>query len=197
MTVGTTFWGAPSACAAARRSSPKRDTSRTDAILAAAAKLLLEVGYDRLRIQDVAARAGCGTGAIYRRWSTKQALVAETIRAMPDPEPVVTDDPVADLRTLVRKQCTEASEKPDLVPGLIAAMRADEGIARAVIGGAHMNHVRQTVARIVGDDHPHLSVLTEMTASIPLFRSVFQEGRVDIEATTEEIMSLVVSAANR
>ena len=63
----------------------KRDTDRTDAILEAAGDLLLEVGFDRLRIQDVAERAGSGTGAIYRRWPRKEALLAEAIRAMPDP----------------------------------------------------------------------------------------------------------------
>ena len=45
----------------------KRDDEVTDAILSATAELLLEVGFDRLRPQDVAERAGAGKGAIYRR----------------------------------------------------------------------------------------------------------------------------------
>jgi len=58
----------------------KRDDQRTEAILIAAADLLLEVGFDRIRTQDIAERAGAGKGAIYRRWPTKEALLAEAIR---------------------------------------------------------------------------------------------------------------------
>jgi hypothetical protein len=56
-----------------------RAADRTPAILEAAKALLGEVGYDRLRIQDVANRAGAGLATLYRRWPTKQALVADAI----------------------------------------------------------------------------------------------------------------------
>lgn len=36
--------------------------------------LLAEVGYAGLRVQDVAARAGVGKAALYRRWPSKAAL---------------------------------------------------------------------------------------------------------------------------
>ncbi|MEM8707005.1 MAG: helix-turn-helix domain-containing protein, partial [Actinomycetota bacterium] len=127
----------------------KRDDEVTDAILSATAELLLEVGFDRFRTQDVAERAGAGKGAIYRRWPTKEALLAEAIRNMPAGEAPGTDDPVNDLRTLVADRCRSAEEQPDLVPGLIAAMRADEGIGQAVRDGVDLSHVRDTVARIV------------------------------------------------
>ena len=145
----------------------KRDTDRTNAILEAAGELLLEVGYDRLRIQDVAERAVSGTGAIYRRWPNKQALVAEAIRAMPDADTEVTDDPVADLRALVARQCLATAEKPDLVPGLISAMRSDPGIEDAVKAGYSLEHLRNTIARIIGPDHTHLTLLTELTPASP------------------------------
>ena len=63
----------------------KRDEERTGEILEAAQAVLLDHGFDRFRIQDVATRAGCGTGAIYRRWASKEDLVADAIRTMPDP----------------------------------------------------------------------------------------------------------------
>ena len=91
----------------------RRDEQRTDAILEAAADLLLEVGFDRIRTQDVAQRAGAGKGAIYRRWPTKEALLAEAIRNMPAGESPNSDDPVADLRSLVGDRCRSAEEKPD------------------------------------------------------------------------------------
>ena len=174
----------------------KRDTDRTDAILEAAGELLLEVGYDRLRIQDVAERAVSGTGAIYRRWPNKQALVAEAIRAMPDADAEVTDDPVADLRALVARQCLASAEKPDLVPGLISAMRSDPGIEDAVKAGYSLEHLRNAIARIIGPDHPHLTLLTELTPAIALLRASFTPETLDPQAMTDEIISHIQSVAN-
>ncbi|MEM9037812.1 MAG: helix-turn-helix domain-containing protein [Actinomycetota bacterium] len=172
-----------------------RDGERTDAILEAAADLLLEVGFDRIRTQDVAERAGAGKGAIYRRWPTKEALLAEAIRKMPPGTAPVSDDPVADLRTVVSDRCRSAEAKPDLVPGLITAMRADEGIEAAVKEGYDLSYVRGTIARILGADHPHLDVLADMTQAVPLLRAAFTPESLDGEAMTEEIVSLIASLA--
>ncbi|MEM8905785.1 MAG: helix-turn-helix domain-containing protein [Actinomycetota bacterium] len=172
-----------------------RDEERTDAILRAAADLLLEVGFERIRTQDVAERAGAGKGAIYRRWPTKEALLAEAIRTMPAGEAPVSDDPIADLHALVSERCRSAEAKPDLVPGLITAMRADDGIEAAVKDGYDLSHVRSTIARILGPDHPHLDVLTDMTQAVPLLRAAFTPESLDGEAMTDEIVSLVASLA--
>jgi AcrR family transcriptional regulator len=174
----------------------KRDTDRTDAILHAAAGLLLEVGFDKLRIQDVAERAGSGTGTIYRRWSTKEALLAEAIRNMPDPDPEVTDDPVADLTALVSDRCLSAANNPDLVPGLISAMRSDPGIEDAVKAGYSLEHVRSAIARIIGPEHPHLDVLTDMTQAIPLLRAAFASGTLDADTMTNDIVTVIQSVAD-
>jgi AcrR family transcriptional regulator len=175
----------------------KRDTDRTDAILEAAGDLLLEVGFDRLRIQDVAERAESGTGAIYRRWANKEALLAEAIRAMPDPEPELTDDPVADLRALVNNKCMGSADNPDLMPGLISAMRSDSGIEDAVKAGYNLGHLRSAIARIIGPDHPHLDLLTELTPAVALLRASFTPETVDSQAMTDEIISLVQSVGNQ
>ncbi|MGI9612726.1 MAG: TetR/AcrR family transcriptional regulator [Acidimicrobiales bacterium] len=174
----------------------KRDEQRTNAILTAAADLLLEVGFDRIRTQDVAERAGAGKGAIYRRWPTKEALLAEAIRNMPAGEAPVTDDPVADLRTLVSQRCLSAEAKPDLVPGLISAMRTDRGIESAVKDGYDLSYVRNTIARILGANHPHLDLLTDMTQAVPTLRAAFTPDAVDGDAMTNEIVSLIESLAD-
>jgi len=173
----------------------KRDTGRTEAILKAAADLLLEVGFDRFRIKDVATLAGSGTGAIYRRWPTKEALIIEAIRNMPINEAQVTDDPVADLRAIVGPKCTDSAENPDLVPGLISAMRSDSGIDAVVKEGYSLEYLRETIARIIGPNHPHLDLLTDLTPAIALLRSSFTPELIDPEAMTEEIVSLIVSLA--
>jgi len=175
----------------------KRDTGRTEAILKAAADLLLEVGFDRFRVQDVATRAGSGTGAIYRRWPKKESLITEAIRNMPVPEAAVTDDPVADLRAIVAPKCISSAEKPDLVPGLISAMRSDTGIEEAVKEGYSLEYIRNAIARIIGDDNPHLDLLTDLTPAIALHRSSFTPESIDPHAMTDEIMSLILSIANQ
>lgn len=173
----------------------KRDTGRTEAILTAAADLLLEVGFDRFRIQDVATRAGSGTGAIYRRWPTKEALMIEAIKNMPNTQAAVTDDPVADLRAVVAPKCISSAEQPDLVPGLISAMRSDAGIEAAVKEGYSLEYLRSSIARIIGADHPHLNLLTDLTPAIALLRSSFTPEAIDPQAMTDEIISLILSVA--
>ena len=56
-------------------------------------------------------------------------------------------DPAADLRALVNDRCLAAAEKPDLVPGLISAMRSEPGIEDAVKAGYNLEHVRSAIAR--------------------------------------------------
>jgi AcrR family transcriptional regulator len=54
-----------------------RDPRIQEGILEATRDALLEVGYHRLTIEGVAARAGAGKATIYRWWPTKGDLVLE------------------------------------------------------------------------------------------------------------------------
>jgi AcrR family transcriptional regulator len=54
---------------------------REQAVLAAAADLLVERGYQALTIDAVAARAGASKATIYRRWPNKAQLVRATLDA--------------------------------------------------------------------------------------------------------------------
>jgi len=175
----------------------KRDESRTESILQAAIGLLLEVGFDKFKVQDVAIRAGAGTGAIYRRWPKKETLIAEAIKIMPKTELELTDDPIADLRVLVKSKCSSTFEKPDLVPGLIAAMRADKGIEEAVKEGFSVEHFRSAIARIIGDDHPQLDLLTDLTPAMTLFRASFTPEIIETERMTDEIMAMILSFSGK
>ncbi len=57
-----------------------RDAQIDHDALTATVDLLEEEGYDALRMKDVAARAGIGLGALYRRWSGKQELVVAALQ---------------------------------------------------------------------------------------------------------------------
>ncbi|MER7128096.1 TetR/AcrR family transcriptional regulator [Streptosporangium saharense] len=96
---------------AARRS----DTSRR-AILTAAFELVGEVGYAKLSIEGIAARAGVGKQTIYRWWPSKGAVLfdaflvlgegADGEAALPD-----TGDLEADLKTVMRATVDELNDQ--------------------------------------------------------------------------------------
>ncbi|MGD9996695.1 MAG: TetR/AcrR family transcriptional regulator [Ilumatobacteraceae bacterium] len=66
----------PEAEPTVRRGRP-RDESCTSAILSATIDLVAEVGIAGLTVGAVSARAGVGKATIYRRWSSKEALMLD------------------------------------------------------------------------------------------------------------------------
>jgi len=81
----------------------RRGTERTDAIMRTTLELGREIGYARLSIEAVAARAGVGKHTIYRRWSSKGALLLDSLLSLNDsgldyPD---TGDIAADLRAQI------------------------------------------------------------------------------------------------
>jgi AcrR family transcriptional regulator len=65
-----------------RRPGRPRSAQAERAILDAALVELLESGYDAMTIEGVAARAGVGKTTIYRRWSSREELVAAALRTL-------------------------------------------------------------------------------------------------------------------
>ena len=62
-----------------QRTDGRLDRSRDPAILNAALAALTEHGYEATNMNDIAARAGVGKAAIYRRWSSKAALITDVL----------------------------------------------------------------------------------------------------------------------
>jgi AcrR family transcriptional regulator len=92
---------APPGPGAPRRGRP-RDARAELAILQATVALLSEVGFNRLSIEAVAARAGVGKPTIYRRWPSKLELVIDAVKRLTPPMPAAdTGDPLTDLRRIV------------------------------------------------------------------------------------------------
>ena len=95
-----------------RRPGGRAAKVRND-VLHAAAALLSEVGYDKMGIEDVAARAGVHKTTVYRRWRTKAELVADattqhTAEVIPIPD---TGSLLTDLRALARSIVAEISSE--------------------------------------------------------------------------------------
>ncbi|WP_396923333.1 TetR/AcrR family transcriptional regulator [Mycolicibacterium sp.] len=55
---------------------PDRQRERADRILDIAADLLLRWGYRRIRIDEVAKRAGVGKGTVYLHWRSREQMLA-------------------------------------------------------------------------------------------------------------------------
>lgn len=103
------------------------------AIRRAAIDLLAEESYDALSIEAVAARAGCGKAAIYRRWPSKSALVVDAIAAckeqgflLPDTGSA-RDDLLAYVQGLVRYLHT--SDIGRVMPALVAELARNPELA--------------------------------------------------------------------
>lgn len=67
-----------------RKKSPGRPRSAAShqAMLQATLELLAEVGFDAMSIEAIATRAGVGKTTIYRRYSSKDELVADAIESI-------------------------------------------------------------------------------------------------------------------
>lgn len=110
----------------ARRLDRSLDAAILDATLAGVA----EVGYDRLSMDDVASRAGVGKAAIYRRWPSKEVVVADAIahwrRRLGPIEPPDTGSLRGDIDALV-------AATPDLNDADTHMIRVVVGVATAAM----------------------------------------------------------------
>jgi AcrR family transcriptional regulator len=84
--------------AAARRPRGRpRDRDADAAILRAALEMFLERGVDGTSIEQVARRAGVGKVTVYRRWDTKEDMIAQAIESARGEIPDVPVDGQSDL----------------------------------------------------------------------------------------------------
>ncbi|MFI5524465.1 TetR/AcrR family transcriptional regulator [Streptomyces platensis] len=107
-----------------------RDSRVDDAIASAVRELLSEVGYARLTMAEVAARAGVGKAAIYRRHATKQEMIFDVL--LPEKFLAVAPDH-GSLRADLAAVLTEIADSLTLppkgtVPGLLADVHADPAL---------------------------------------------------------------------
>ncbi|GAA2472746.1 TetR/AcrR family transcriptional regulator [Streptomyces thermolineatus] len=106
----------------ARRTGRPRSAEADAAILAATRTALVELGWGRLTMGDVAARAGVAKTTLYRRWSSKSELVVDAVAVLFD-ELRLTDRGSlrADVEDMVR-QIGELLERPETKTALMAVM---------------------------------------------------------------------------
>lgn len=117
--------------------SPLRGVAREQAILDAAIGLIGEVGYERVTVDAIAARAHASKTTMYRRWPGKAELVADALRRHAQGRtPAVADTgSVRDDLLLTVQQIAQTlvgTAGPSLI-GLLEAIR-DDRVLREMIG---------------------------------------------------------------
>jgi AcrR family transcriptional regulator len=188
--------------AGARQMGRPRDARADRAILETTLELIAERGIHAFRTEDVAARAGVGKGAIYRRYRSKDKLVtaavAELVReeiGLPD-----TGSTRGDLLVLMREavELYRSSMPAQLMPKVIGAMAEHPELARAVRDGflagrrAALSEVlRRGVER--GDLRPDLDL--ELALDVlggPLFYRLLVTGGPLDEQLAEGVADLIL-----
>jgi AcrR family transcriptional regulator len=114
--------------------SPLRGSAREQAILAAAVALVAEIGYDRVSMDAIAARARASKMTIYRKWPGKAPLVAEALRRQAEqatPEIPDTGSLAGDLRYAVGAIAQALTGGLSLI-GLIEGVR-DDGVLQELV----------------------------------------------------------------
>jgi len=130
--------------AATRILGRPRDETRDAAILEATISVLGDVGYDRLTIDAVAAKAKASKATVYRRWPNKAALVVEALHTLkPVPAPgaetpclfpdtgSLRGDLLAGLQKIANKLSTDEGK---LMAAVMTAAARDPDLAVAMRG---------------------------------------------------------------
>lgn len=184
-----------------------RDTRTDRAILEAARELIAEVGVYELRTQDVAARAGVGKGAIYRRYESKDELVTAAIGSLVTEEIVLPDTGSTrdDLLVLMREavEVYRGKGAGRLMPNLVAAMARKPELARAVREGflaGRRAGLREVLARGVERGELRPDIDFELALDVlggPLFyRLLITGGPID-NVLAEGVADLILNGFAR
>jgi AcrR family transcriptional regulator len=163
----------PSVEAHRLRRGRSRDPEVDVAILAAAMALLAEIGYARVTMEQVAARANVGKASVYLRWPNKVALVAEAIQQCSAVVPDVPntgslrEDMRAFLRALLRSktaaQCAVAAVSGEIASNPELAQAWRQGVA-----GTLLACVRDIVDRALERGELPASSDAELLALLPV-----------------------------
>lgn len=166
-----------------------RDPEVDAAILAAAMELLAEVGYARLTIDQIAARAHVGKASVYLRWPNKVALVAEAIRHHSAVVPHVPDmgnlgeDMRAFLRALLRSK-SSAQRALAAVTGEIASNPDLAKAWRQGVAGTLLTCTRTIVERAIARGELPAASDVDLLAMLPV--TLLQNWRQTYEYSPDD-----------
>jgi len=179
--------------------SPRRgrrlSQERTEHILGTVLDVLHDMGYDQMRMQDVAERACVGLSTIYRRWPTKQELVRASLccdRAAQ--KYAVSGDPRADVKAFLTRLAEDLrGDGAQTLLGFLASLRSDPETAevyrQTAVARMH-EHLKSLLAAELGDD-PDLDLRASAGPAILLYTAAITGQPIDTEAMTSRITALM------
>lgn len=172
---------------------------RTEHILGTVLDVLHDVGYDQLRMQDVAERACVGLSTIYRRWPTKQDLVRASLccdRAAQ--KYAVTGDSRADVRAFLTRLAEDLSgDGAQTMLGFLASLRRDPEIAdvyRSTAVARIHEHLKALLAAELGDDFPDLDLRASAGPAILIYTAAICGEPIDAEAMATRLTDLMFTS---
>lgn len=173
-----------------------RDERKTPQILRAVFATIAEVGYQSLRVEAVATRAGVSPGSVYRRWPTKQELVIAALAASPDPFPLEgTGDAGVDFTTMLTDLAQRLSEPDHMRLALLAADPNEPEVSNAARQyniPRVRRYLRSLLAERVGPDHPALDLLVDVGPALVWYRTLVTGERIDAPALADELNRYVI-----
>jgi AcrR family transcriptional regulator len=191
-----------------RRPDPNRRNERARrAIHVAARELVAELGFARVTIDSIAARAGVGKQTIYRWWPTKSAvvldaLVAENLPAEGQAPLPDTGDLAADLGDALRESIRYMTDpaNDNLLRAVTAEMQYDPGLADGVRDrllapqfDAIVNRIRRA-APVGTDGRPPDPIVTAELLVGPIFhRWLLRTGPLDsayVDGLVDRVLGL-------
>jgi AcrR family transcriptional regulator len=182
-----------------QRRGRRLSEERTEHILGTVLDVLYDVGYDQLRMQDVADRACVGLSTIYRRWPAKRDLVRDSLCCERAAQKfVVTDDPRADVKAFLQRLAEDLSgDGAQTLLGFLASLRSEPEIAEAfretAVARMH-EHLKSRLAAELGDDFPDLDLRASAGPAILLYTAAISGQPIDAEAMAVRLTDLMFTA---
>jgi AcrR family transcriptional regulator len=206
-TVGATAQLEPAAVPeGAVRPGRKRDHTRDPEILTAAIDVLAEVGYERMTVDMVAARAKAGKATLYRRWPSKADLVLDAVscmgaaRSRPLPD---TGSLRGDLVALLSPRTVlDADHKLKVMLGLASVMAHSPELAESIREAFLEPRARVTRALLErakerGEISPacDVALLSQVSSSMVISRAMLEHRPVDRAFLLSVIDGVIIPAA--
>jgi AcrR family transcriptional regulator len=180
-------------------------TARTrEAVFGATLAVLASQGYDRMSVEDVALQAGVHKTTVYRRWGTKDRLLAEALQEAAESRIEVPDtgDIGDDLRALASSiQATLSSrEGMATVRALVSGARVSPEVERIArrFWAARLARVGPIVERAVGRGQlPHGTSATGVIEHVaaPLYYRLLIMDESPTEAVADRAAAAALAAA--
>jgi AcrR family transcriptional regulator len=150
-----------------RKGRPGRQRSEAadHAILAATLDVLAEEGYARFTVAAVIARAGVSSATLYRRWATKQELIAAALASLgPELVSIDTGSLEGDIAAFVRYLGKAMAVRREDLAGVLSSELRHDPELRAAIDAKFVTPRRQVLAEILERAHER----GELASAIPL-----------------------------